>query len=117
MEDAVDEFDGITIGSISGNSRIADEDIPTDIDIIVTHYPPLGILDDGLGSPEILNFVLKSQPRYHLFGHIHRTGGLSERGKTNYVNISEYSEKISENNWLCHFFAEAIDTFARKDKI
>ena len=96
MEDAVDEFDGITIGSISGNSRIADDDIPTDIDIIVTHYPPLGILDDGLGSPEILNFVLKSQPRYHLFGHIHRTGGLSESGKTNYVNISknkQYEQK------------------------
>ena len=50
MEDAMDEFDGITICSISGNSHIADEDIPMDIDILVTHYPPLGILDDGFGS-------------------------------------------------------------------
>lgn len=95
MEDAVDDFDGIVTGAISGNGRIADEDIPEDLDILVTHYPPFGILDDGFGSPEILNFVLKAQPRYHLFGHIHRTGGLTENGRTNYVNISEYET-------LCH---------------
>ena len=87
MEDAVDNFDGIVIGAVSGNSRIADEDIPEDLDILVTHYPPFGILDDGFGSPEILNFVLKAQPRYHLFGHIHRTGGLAESGRINFTDI------------------------------
>ena len=88
LEDAVDDFDGVVIGSVSGSSRIADEDIPTDIDILVTHYPPYGILDDGFGSPEILNFVLKAQPKYHLFGHIHRTGGMKEVGRVNFINIS-----------------------------
>ena len=88
LEDAVDDFDGVVIGSVSGSSRIADEDIPTDIDILVTHYPPYGILDDGFGSPEILNFVLKAQPKYHLFGHIHRTGGMKEMGRVNFINIS-----------------------------
>ena len=58
-----------------GDVSIADADIPTDIDILVTHYPPYGILDEGLGSPEILNFVMKSKPAYHLFGHIHATAG------------------------------------------
>ena len=91
MEDAVDDFDGIVTGAISGNGRIADEDIPEDLDILVTHYPPFGILDDGFGSPEILNFVLKAQPRYHLFGHIHRTGGLTENGRVNFMNISKYN--------------------------
>ena len=90
MEDAVDDFDGIVIGSVSGNGRIADEDVPADLDILVTHYPPFGILDDGFGSPEILNFVLKAQPRYHLFGHVHRTGGRAENGRVNYMNISKY---------------------------
>ena len=75
LEDAVEEFDSIVIGSISGNSQIADEEIPTDLDILVTHYPPLGIMDEGFGSPEILNFVLKSKPKHHLFGHIHLTSG------------------------------------------
>ena len=91
MEDAVDNFDGIVTGAISGNGRIADEDIPADLDILVTHYPPFGILDDGFGSPEILNFVLKAQPRYHLFGHIHRTGGLTENGRVKFMNISKYN--------------------------
>ena len=89
LEDAVDEFDGVVIGSISGNSRIADEDIPTDLDILVTHYPPMGILDEGFGSPEILNFVLKAKPAYHLFGHVHKTGGEESSGMaTRFINIA-----------------------------
>ena len=51
LQDAVEDCDGIIIGAISGNLRIADEDIPTDLDMLVTHCPPYGILDDGLGSP------------------------------------------------------------------
>ena len=97
LEDAVDDFGGIVIASISGNSRIVNENIPIGIDILVTHYPPFGILDDGFGSPEILNFVLKAQPKYHLFGHVHRTGGFVEKGKTTYMNISEY-ENVFQNN-------------------
>ena len=75
LQDAVEDCDGVIIGSISGNATIADSDIPHDLDILVTHMPPYGILDEDLGSPEILNFVLKSQPKYHLFGHIHATAG------------------------------------------
>lgn len=75
MQNSIRDYDGVTICSIGGDISIADEDIPTDIDILVTHYPPYGILDEGLGSPEILNFVMKSKPTYHLFGHIHSTAG------------------------------------------
>ena len=75
MQNSIIDCDGVTICSIGGDVSIADADIPTDIDILVTHYPPYGILDEGLGSPEILNFVMKSKPTYHLFGHIHSTAG------------------------------------------
>lgn len=75
LKDAVEDCDGVVIGSISGDSIIADSDIPHDLDILVTHMPPYGILDQDLGSLEILNFVLKAQPKYHLFGHIHATAG------------------------------------------
>ena len=75
MQNSIDDCEGVTICSIGGDVSIADEDIPTDIDILVTHYPPYGILDEGLGSTEILNFVIKSKPTYHLFGHIHATAG------------------------------------------
>lgn len=75
LQDAIEDCDGIIIGSVSGNSIIADEDIPRDLDILVTHYPPYGVLDEEMGSLEILTFVLRSQPKYHLFGHIHSTAG------------------------------------------
>ena len=89
LEDAIEDCDGIIIGSIGHNVMIAQEDIPTDIDILVTHYPPYGILDEGMGSTEILNFVLHSKPKYHLFGHIHSTSGQKIIfGNTTSVNIA-----------------------------
>lgn len=67
--------DGVIIASISGNSSISEEDISEDIDIVVTHNPPYGILDENMGSVYILNFIMKAKPKYHLFGHIHSTAG------------------------------------------
>ena len=92
LRDATEDCDGVIIGSISGNSRIADEDIPLDLDILVTHYPPYGIIDGNLGSPEILNFVLKAKPKWHLFGHIHVTEGQQfQLGGTICQNISVFN--------------------------
>lgn len=89
LQDTVEDCDGVIIGSISGNSIIADSDIPHDLDILITHMPPYGILDQNLGSLDILNFVLKSQPKYHLFGHIHATAGQEfQLGQTICRNIS-----------------------------
>ena len=89
LEDAIEDCDGLIIASVSGSSSISGEDIPKDIDILVTHYPPYGILDEGMGSTEILNFALNSQPKYHLFGHIHSTSGQKIIfGNTTCVNIA-----------------------------
>ena len=91
LQDAVEECDGVVIGSISRDARIADEDIPDDIDILVTHWPPYGILDNDLGSPDILNFVLKAHPKWHLFGHVHETEGQQfQLGSTICQNISVF---------------------------
>lgn len=88
MQNAVYDCDGVVIGSIDANSSIADKDIPTDLDIMVTHYPPYGILDEDMGSVEILNFIIKSQPSFHLFGHIHSAKGQKYQfGKTLCINI------------------------------
>ena len=77
------------MGSVSENAHVADEDIPRDLDILVTHYPPYGVLDEEMGSLEILTFVLRSQPKYHLFGHIHSTAGEEfQLGNTICRNIS-----------------------------
>lgn len=92
LQDAVEDCDGVIIGSISGNSLIADEDIPKDLDILVTHCPPYGILDEDMGSLEILNFVLKAAPKLHLFSHIHATEGQQfQLGETICQNISVFN--------------------------
>lgn len=93
LQDAVIDCNGVIIGSLSGNSFIEDGDIPTDLDVFVTHVPPYGILDAELGSPVILNFVLKAKPKYHLFGHIHATEGQEFLlGETRCVNVGVYNQ-------------------------
>lgn len=89
LEDAIEDCDGVVIASISRNAMIADEDIPDDIDIVVTHNPPYGILDEEIGSVNVLNFILKAKPKYHLFGHIHSTAGeIMQFGDTKCINIA-----------------------------
>jgi len=67
--------------------------IPLDTDILLTHQPPLGILDSdsrqrNLGCPRLLSRVREIQPRLHCFGHIHPGYGLHSIGTTTFVNAS-----------------------------
>lgn len=90
LQDAMEEIEGISFCSVTGNFHIDDADIPDDIDILVSHNAPAGILDDGIGSTDILNFVLKARPRIHIFGHIHKTAGEKCRSKiTSFCNVSK----------------------------
>lgn len=57
--------------------------IPTGLDLLVTHGGPFGILDQlpggaSAGCPYLLERVREVRPRWHLFGHIHEAGGLYE---------------------------------------
>ncbi|MCA9795630.1 MAG: metallophosphoesterase, partial [Candidatus Eremiobacteraeota bacterium] len=60
--------------------------IPDDTDILITHTPPVGILDDGRGCQDLAERLERVQPKLHLFGHIHVGHGQLERGKTRFVN-------------------------------
>lgn len=56
------------------------DSIPRDLDILVTHGPPYGILDESFrgqncGCRDLLNSVLARPPKYHIFGHIHEGYG------------------------------------------
>lgn len=56
------------------------ESMPGDLDILVTHGPPYGILDENkrgqkTGCRDLLDAVMRRPPRYHLFGHIHEAFG------------------------------------------
>tara|TARA_Y100000310_G_scaffold341786_1_gene442095 strand:- start:1527 stop:2318 length:792 start_codon:yes stop_codon:yes gene_type:complete len=70
-----------------------------DVDILLCHYPPYGILDKvgnmapkrwrgkNAGSKTILNYIKKKQPKYVFCGHIHEAKGKKKIGKTVVHNV------------------------------
>lgn len=64
--------------------------IPDNIDIVITHEPPYGILDESdktnFGSKELLQRIKSISPAAHLFGHIHCQQGIERLGTTIYSN-------------------------------
>jgi Icc-related predicted phosphoesterase len=64
--------------------------IPSNIDVLLTHCPPAGILDDERwGCPILLDLVESAAPKYHLFGHCHEKGGEKVKiGQTEFVNVA-----------------------------
>lgn len=67
--------------------------IPIDTDILITHGPPFGILDETVyskrtGCEELLLKVYQVKPKLHVFGHIHEDYGQYTKGDTTFVNAS-----------------------------
>ena len=90
-------------GGAFGMSTAADRKrhwarIPKGLDILVTHGPPLGILDHRPGSerhqgcPELREAVLQAKPRVHVFGHIHFGYGTFRTPDTLFANASLMGE-------------------------
>jgi Icc-related predicted phosphoesterase len=55
--------------------------IPQDLDILLTHGPPKGILDRNrqkvsCGSSALLEAIEQKVPRVHVFGHVHEGYGI-----------------------------------------
>lgn len=63
-----------------GVTSIATKPIPDDIDIVMTHGPPMGILDwcpqGNLGCKNLLRAIRGVKPLMHCFGHIHESSGI-----------------------------------------
>lgn len=67
--------------------------IPDDTDVLVTHGPPFGLLDEArrggnVGCADLLARVQQVRPRLHVFGHIHEAAGVVRVGETVFVNAS-----------------------------
>ena len=66
--------------------------IPEGVDILVTHSPPCGIMDEdggvSHGCSDLLEQVQQIQPKLHIFGHIHNHNGMVTVGKTLFVNCN-----------------------------
>ena len=72
--------------------------IPIDTDVLITHGPPLGILDmttrgEPVGCEDLLARIDIVQPALHVFGHIHEGGGMKAHGRTTFVNASTLDER------------------------
>jgi Icc-related predicted phosphoesterase len=69
------------------------EMIPDGTDILITHSPPIGILDrngrgENAGCGDLLERVRKISPRLHVFGHMHPSNGIETIGETIFVNAA-----------------------------
>ncbi len=82
--------------AMSGDYDRNIQKIPDDTDILITHQPPYGILDFSAniryGDHKLLEIVLKTKPKYHLFGHIHGANGIEKSEHTTFVNAAVLSE-------------------------
>lgn len=86
--------------------------IPNDTDVLITHGPPYGISDVAVGGGEHLGCVdllkkfldFRANPKLHVFGHIHGSGGQSSflnpnHGvRTRFVNASLVNEAYATVN-------------------
>ncbi len=77
--------------------------IPEGTDVLITHGPPLGILDrvprgERVGCADLLARVLELRPKVHAFGHIHDAAGVEVRDGTAFVNASICDERYRPLN-------------------
>lgn len=85
-------IDSIKITGLSPFFFYSDIDTGTSADIIVSHYPPSGILDGGKGIPELLDYITTYKPKYHVYGHHHPGCGQLKTEDTLFINASNYNE-------------------------
>lgn len=67
--------------------------IPEDTDVLITHGPPHGILDQNIqgihcGCEELLEAVNRINPKVCAFGHIHEAFGVDTHSGVQFVNAS-----------------------------
>lgn len=74
--------------------------IPEDIDILITHGPAWGILDDvegnrnvHLGCELLAERIKQIKPKIHICGHIHTGYGHYYDGHTHYFNAAVLNER------------------------
>jgi Icc-related predicted phosphoesterase len=86
--------------------------IPANTDVLITHGPPRGILDqsvpnktDHLGCSDLLESVHKINLKLHVFGHIHGSAGITRLpyiqnmvdNRPIFINASVLNEQYQPN--------------------
>jgi predicted phosphodiesterase len=75
------------------------DQIPDGLDVLITHGPPQGILDQAipggahLGCVELLEAIQAKKPKVHIFGHIHGGAGTFTKEDTRFINAAYLNER------------------------
>jgi Icc-related predicted phosphoesterase len=85
LSDNFVDFDGVRFYGIGWGSKPA---IPAGTDVVISHRPPFGILDESLGCPILRRAIAESKPAVHVFGHAHGLRGHVQIGPTHFYNAS-----------------------------
>lgn len=80
--------------------------IPDNTNVLITHGPPAGILDEvpcpkgsHVGCEDLYNRIQDlKELKLHVFGHIHHSYGSTRIGNTTFVNASVCTEKYKPTN-------------------
>ena len=90
LQDRGVEIEGVKFFGLAYNH--AETLIPADFDVLVTHEPPVMILDKTMethwGNAPLRNRVFEVKPRYHLFGHAHESNGIEKHNGIVFSNAS-----------------------------
>lgn len=74
------------------------EAIPKDVDILITHGPPYGILDysnyghEHTGCKTLKEKVFEIKPIVHAYGHIHEGYGIEKHNNITFINASNINQ-------------------------
>lgn len=80
------------------------EAVPSGIDILITHGPPLGILDwssygnENVGCTDLRREMDRIQPKVHAFGHVHGGYGTCLQAGTLFINAATCDERYVPNH-------------------
>jgi Icc-related predicted phosphoesterase len=77
--------------------------IPEGLDILVTHGPAFGILDDTVngmrvGCEELYKKIFEVKPKYHICGHIHYARGYRAFDGVTFINAACLGENYQYQN-------------------
>ena len=90
-----------------GAVSISPNPIPNDVDIVMTHGPPKGVLDwcsqGYVGCPNLLQAIRRVKPLMHCFGHVHEGAGVEA---IDWRTFQPKDESLRKNEALHRFFEE-----------
>lgn len=82
--------------------------IPDDIDILITHGPAYGCLDENcekenVGCEDLREKLSVISPKYFIFGHIHESSGIIQKDGTQFINACILDREYTLQNRPAEF--------------